>query len=826
MLFDELKARKKNISVEVVLIAVDAPSERLARTLRKEFNKDKSLTVQIERQREKRGLFGLFGGVEYELLEDEAESDEPVSSGQRVGRCGGIALFCLVDILALIFLEPTLAAWWVSAHAPSEPKQVHVRRITSDLFETWSTAADPADASIGAHRQLGGLVVFAAGSVASLVGWAGLEASGPPPKYAADFSFHCQEPLCIEQLALDPSGLYVEPGSDGSLGEDLINLRMRLRPEGDAFTDRVKIGITCPNGAWWKAITIFAFDGAIQDQWGAYEVAAVADHQCVNGSAPFCSYSSETNSNVSWAFLEPNMLNPGLRERVRVVLSKAKAMGVHSNMYKLSDIDGADLQHEYIFEWMQDGPWPTPSPPPPLPPPPSPPPSPPSPPPPLPPPPSPPPSPPPAPPPSPPPPVPPPPSPPPLTPLQDVALHSQVTATYFSDNDALYAVDGDPRTRWESDHADEQTIEVALRTQRDGLASVHRVSIEWEAAYAVRYKIEFHRSGRWDVSSDSGCDGFSSTSSACLAPSADEKQNGRWWRHHQYYEGVPADRVRIVLLERSMPPLVWLSSWLFNTYGYSMYSLVVEASACSSTAGTPLGATGSWRRLTSLPPGDKRTYTYHKGIEASQLEEREEGWSKEATTRMEHSFQVARGLPGVPMAELLNAAGGTMEVSSTLKREQSTRFAHELQRSTWEEVEDEISAHGILWQWVITFSDACGAVVLRTDELRITDTAQHPPCCLPGYETQGTGAPLGPCIAGTPNMCSDVEPSLAVDETGGTPRQHLLRFNADLAASRRKGRLSSAHILLPALAAAVLSLASLLARSPWRRDDNGGLSML
>ena len=314
---------------------------------------------------------------------------------------------------------------------------------------------------------------------------------------------------------------------------------------------------------------------------------------------------------------------------------------------------------------------------------------------------------------------------------------------------------------------------------------MHRVSIEWEAAYAVRYKIEFHRSGRWDVSSDSGCDGFSSTSSACLAPSADEKQNGRWWRHHQYYEGVPADRVRIVLLERSMPPLVWLSSWLFNTYGYSMYSLVVEASACSSTAGTPLGATGSWQRLTSLPPGDKRTYTYHKGIEASQLEEREEGWSKEATTRMEHSFQVARGLPGVPMAELLNAAGGTMEVSSTLKREQSTRFAHELQRSTWEEVEDEISAHGILWQWVITFSDACGAVVLRTDELRITDTAQHPPCCLPGYETQGTGAPLGPCIAGTPNMCSDVEPSLAVDETGGTPRQHLLRFNADLAASRR-----------------------------------------
>ena len=108
MLFDELKARKKNISVEVVLIAVDASSERLARTLRKEFNKDKSLTVQIERQREKRGLFGLFGGVEYELLEDEAESDEPVSSGQRVGRCGGIALFCLVDILALIFLEPTL----------------------------------------------------------------------------------------------------------------------------------------------------------------------------------------------------------------------------------------------------------------------------------------------------------------------------------------------------------------------------------------------------------------------------------------------------------------------------------------------------------------------------------------------------------------------------------------------------------------------------------------------------------------------------------------------------------------------------------------------
>lgn len=79
----------------------------------------------------------------------------------------------------------------------------------------------------------------------------------------------------------------------------------------------------------------------------------------------------------------------------------------------------------------------------------------------------------------------------------NVALGSTATATSaVGGNNAAYAVDGDPTTRWESASSDPQTLNIELQEP----AVISSIVITWEAAYSSRYRIEGSQNGTtWEL---------------------------------------------------------------------------------------------------------------------------------------------------------------------------------------------------------------------------------------------------------------------------------------------------------------------------------------
>jgi len=78
----------------------------------------------------------------------------------------------------------------------------------------------------------------------------------------------------------------------------------------------------------------------------------------------------------------------------------------------------------------------------------------------------------------------------------NLALNKTVTASENPKQQAKYAVDGDPGTRWESDFLDPQFIQVDLGSNQ----TVSRVSLNWEGAYAKSYTVQISTNGiDWDT---------------------------------------------------------------------------------------------------------------------------------------------------------------------------------------------------------------------------------------------------------------------------------------------------------------------------------------
>ena len=74
----------------------------------------------------------------------------------------------------------------------------------------------------------------------------------------------------------------------------------------------------------------------------------------------------------------------------------------------------------------------------------------------------------------------------------DLALHQPTTAsTQDPSNPAVNATDGDSGTRWSSDYADDQWIQVDLGAS----ASFDKVAITWEQAYASTYTVQVSADG-------------------------------------------------------------------------------------------------------------------------------------------------------------------------------------------------------------------------------------------------------------------------------------------------------------------------------------------
>lgn len=79
----------------------------------------------------------------------------------------------------------------------------------------------------------------------------------------------------------------------------------------------------------------------------------------------------------------------------------------------------------------------------------------------------------------------------------NLAVGGLATATSeVAGNLAMYAIDGDPTTRWETEYSDPQTLNVDLQHE----AVIGSIGLTWEAAYSSEYRIEASRDGvNWEV---------------------------------------------------------------------------------------------------------------------------------------------------------------------------------------------------------------------------------------------------------------------------------------------------------------------------------------
>lgn len=344
---------------------------------------------------------------------------------------------------------------------------------------------------------------------------------------------------------------------------------------------------------------------------------------------------------------------------------------------------------------------------------------------------------------------------------------------------ASHLIDGDPRTRWESEHSHkQQRIEVQLSS----LSSVHFVLIEWESSYAKKYQIEFHREGVWDIHPE-----------VIIAepPSRTEEEDGRWWRTHQFYSGVLADRIRIVLLETA--------SWWQSVFGtsYSIYNIKVltSTSLCSSDDTPP---TGSWHRKVTVPAGVTMKYSKQEGIDESQRSERTMSWGIEASANLRAQFTVGA------------LYENEIQVSERFSQEFADIYESQLTKTRIEVTETEVQGPCVLWQWIVAFPDSCGSVDLLTDDIRCTSTASRPPCCLPGYDTSEAA---DQCADNTPNLCdpTDTLPAQKEDDEYRTLRlshaSRRERFHGKTRASLKsltESKFSSLAVLLFAVLVAAM----------------------
>lgn len=83
-----------------------------------------------------------------------------------------------------------------------------------------------------------------------------------------------------------------------------------------------------PKHTWWKGLV--AFKKSDTNHWD--EVACLQDgHRTMTID-----------------------FNPGIANDYYITLSKAKTLGVHSNMYMINNWGDADMKYDYVFQWVRD----------------------------------------------------------------------------------------------------------------------------------------------------------------------------------------------------------------------------------------------------------------------------------------------------------------------------------------------------------------------------------------------------------------------------------------------------------------------------------------
>ena len=121
---------------------------------------------------------------------------------------------------------------------------------------------------------------------------------------------------------LDSDGVW----QSGTL-QDGDQIRIIRRPKATAVTKSVKITLKQPSNTWWKALTVHTRDNKFK-----YEI--VFNQDSVH----------ENSNNVEYREILENF----------IVLSKAKAFGVHTNMYWIQNSYVMTPDYEWEIIWQKD----------------------------------------------------------------------------------------------------------------------------------------------------------------------------------------------------------------------------------------------------------------------------------------------------------------------------------------------------------------------------------------------------------------------------------------------------------------------------------------
>lgn len=210
------------------------------------------------------------------------------------------------SVVALAFFTYTGAAF--SATPPCVGSEVAERNI--QMVEAWSKTVGGAAKLVGVMAEEAPNLELAALAVETVA-----EVTEVVAKLFAANQMGSPQAVDIPWNTITREGLLW----DGSDGDTII---MKRTPGTGRLT------FAQHNLTWWKGLVAFKKNNT--NHWD--EVACLQDDHKVT-TLDF---------------------NPGIANEYYITLSKARTAGVHTNMYMINNWAAADMNYDYVFQWVKD----------------------------------------------------------------------------------------------------------------------------------------------------------------------------------------------------------------------------------------------------------------------------------------------------------------------------------------------------------------------------------------------------------------------------------------------------------------------------------------
>lgn len=150
-------------------------------------------------------------------------------------------------------------------------------------------------------------------------------------------------------------------------------------------------------------------------------------------------------------------------------------------------------------------------------------------------------------------------------------------------------------------------------------------------------------------------------------------------------------------------------------------------------------ATGEWRAYVYTNGGQDIEYT--AGVTTDDGSGRTSEWNAGVEATVKAGFNLA-------------GINGEVSVAGSYSRSMSNSVSQSVQESSSNTLTTKFDKPGgQVWQFVYTARDTCGVVDIKTRDLVMTENRARNPCCLPGFAVSSS-MQHGPCVAGSPCMCS------------------------------------------------------------------------